>query len=71
MKKEYVAMPKITRLVHIPYNGENYIYKVFACSDARAILDATHLLEAELGKMRGSLKQYVEGIMKNIIVQLI
>ena len=63
-------MPKITRTVHIPYNGENYIYTVYAHSDARAILDAQHKLEEELGKMRGSLKKHVEAVIDNIIVQL-
>jgi len=63
-------MPKIERVVHLPYQGKNYIYTVYAHSDARAILDAQHELEKELGKMRGSLKREVEAIVKDIIVQL-
>jgi hypothetical protein len=64
-------MPKIVREVHLPYDGRNYIYRVLAGSDARAILDATHELEKELGKVRGSLKKYLTpAVLKNIIVLL-
>ena len=63
-------MPKIERVVHIPYQGTNYIYTVYAHSNARAILDAQHKLEKELGKMRGSLKKDIESALSQILVQL-
>jgi hypothetical protein len=63
-------MPKIERTVHLPYQGQNYIYTVCAHSDARAVLDATHKLEEELGKMRGSLKKEINAVLDNVIVQL-
>ena len=63
-------MPKIERVVLLPYEGENYIYTVYAHSDARAILDATHKLEKELGKMRGSLKKKIESVLDNVLVKL-
>jgi len=63
-------MPKIERTVHIPYNDTNYIYTVYAHSDARAILDATHELEKELGKVRGGLKKEIQANIKNILVML-
>lgn len=63
-------MPKIERVVLLPYNGTNYIYTVYAHSDARAILDAQHKLEKELGKMRGSLKREIESVLDDVLVKL-
>lgn len=64
-------MPKITRVVHIPYDGRNYIYTVYAKSDVAAVVEATHKLERDLGKVHGAMKKEVAANIENIIVQLI
>jgi len=49
-------MPHIERIILLPYNGENHIFTNCEKSDARAIKEATHELERQQGKMRGSIK---------------
>ena len=59
-------MPSITRILLIPYAGENHIVTNCESSDAKAVKAAVHEVERRLGKMRGSIKVRFEDVLINL-----
>lgn len=59
-------MPSITRILLIPYAGENHIVKNCESSDAKAVKEAVHEVERREGKMRGSIKIRFEDVLINL-----
>ena len=56
-------MPSITRILLIPYGGENHIITNCESSDARAVKEAVHEVERREGKRRGGIKVKFEDVL--------